>query len=691
MKVIVKAPALSMSGYGEQARFVLENIKDREDIDLYLKNIPWGKTGLISHTNPDHSWVKNLIHKTIHLESGEPEVKYDVSIQITIPNEWEDLAEYNIGHTAGIEVDRVSPTWIEIGNAIDKIVTISKHSHDVYKGTSYHISNEKTGEVVGKLALETDIDYVGYSTRNISDGDDLDIDFETEFNFLSMCQLGPRKNLRTLVKAFVSKFHSNENVGLVLKTQTMNTSTIDKTRTRNQLKNILSKYKNRKCKIYLIHGDMDPRTLSRLYTHKKIKSFVTTTHGEGFGLPLFEAACNALPIIAPDWSGHRDFLHATVKERKKSKGKVKVTEKQQALFCKIPHSLSEIPKQVVWPNVMEAGSLWCSVKQEDVSISMGKVYSNYESYKKKAILLREHNSEKFHPGKIKEELNEALFSGIPYFQSSEDRLAKIRSMLENIKNPKERAAKLREEMSNLDSQKEKLALMKGLFKDSEAYILSCGPTLMENNLDKLNELISENLCLGIKQTYELFSDNMDFHVYNCNNFKKYSYNDSKRPIVFEASTTPYRLNDCDIKCFIKERDFNKSVSALGNIDDWTFDKQPLLRPYGPGMMFEIVFYLIEHLGFKKITTVGWDNTLTSQDPGKQHFYDMENSGYEKSDFIEQNEVAEHVPIENLQEEEEITNSSISLWLDWLVSSGCEVNICSSLSKAPSSIPRINIK
>jgi len=46
-----------------------------------------------------------------------------------------------------------------------------------------------------------------------------------------------------------------------------------------------------------------------LYTNSKIKAIVSTTHGEGCGLPLLEAAANALPVIATDWSGHLDFLY----------------------------------------------------------------------------------------------------------------------------------------------------------------------------------------------------------------------------------------------------------------------------------------------------------------------------------------------------------------------------------------------
>ena len=40
-KILVRGPALSQTGYGEQCRFALRSLKSREDLfDIYLLNIP---------------------------------------------------------------------------------------------------------------------------------------------------------------------------------------------------------------------------------------------------------------------------------------------------------------------------------------------------------------------------------------------------------------------------------------------------------------------------------------------------------------------------------------------------------------------------------------------------------------------------------------------------------------------------
>ena len=58
-----------------------------------------------------------------------------------------------------------------------------------------------------------------------------------------------------------------------------------------------------------MHGDLHDTEMNDLYNHPKVSAHISFTHGEGFGRPLLEASLSGKPIIAPNWSGHVDFLN----------------------------------------------------------------------------------------------------------------------------------------------------------------------------------------------------------------------------------------------------------------------------------------------------------------------------------------------------------------------------------------------
>ena len=126
--VVVRGPALSRSGYGEHCRFLMRSLKEYEDyFDIYLLNVPWGKTNWLIEDNEERKWLDQIIEKTaILLQQTNNQPNFDMSLQVTIPNEWEKMAHINIGVTAGIESNMLAPEWIQKSQVVDKIITISK-------------------------------------------------------------------------------------------------------------------------------------------------------------------------------------------------------------------------------------------------------------------------------------------------------------------------------------------------------------------------------------------------------------------------------------------------------------------------------------------------------------------------------------------------------------------------------------
>lgn len=399
-KVLVKGPALSMSGYGEQTRFAIRSLKDREDVDLYFINIPWGKTGQFVLNEEEKMMLLQLAEKTkLYSQQTGGKMSFDVSVQVTIPNEFEKIADVNIGYTAGIETTKVSPEWIQKSNTMDKIIVPSNHSKKVFEETVYKAVVEQTGEETD-FKLTTPVEVCSFPALK-TEPNIPDLKLSTDWNFVSVAQWGPRKNVEATISNFLKEF-KNDNIGLILKLNMSKNSTMDKLTTQQKLQRLVDKFKEEnddvKCKVYLLHGNLTDEEMRGLYHHPKIKAFVTTTHGEGFGLPMFDAAIAELPIVAPAWSSYVDFLYAP----KKIKGN---KEKNKPHFTKIDFDLQRVQKEAVWKGIIQADSQWCFVKDHSVKSAMREVYKNYGPKLSDAKKLSKFVLEKF-----AEEKQKALFS-----------------------------------------------------------------------------------------------------------------------------------------------------------------------------------------------------------------------------------------------------------------------------------------
>ncbi len=398
-KIIVRGPALSRSGYGEQTRCALRSLMaHKEEYDIYLLNTSWGQTGWIAEDDEDRRWMDLLLLKTQNYINNKGE--FDVSLQVTIPNEWEKMAPINVGYTAGIEATNISPAWIEKSNLMDKIIVVSNHAKSGFDNTAYQVQNSKTGEVMNNYRCTVPIDVVNYPVRKL-EKTKLDLDFTTDFNFLVVAQWGPRKNLENTIKWFVEEF-IDEPVGLVLKTSFKNHCVMDREHAEKRIKDLLSQYKDRKWKVYLLHGDMSSEEINSLYQHPTIKYMVSLTHGEGYGLPLFEAVYNGLPLIVPAWGGHCDFTYMPEKSKKSKK------QKQKEMFLSVEYDILPVQKEAVWKHVLEKEAKWCFAQQGSYKMKLKDAHKNHAFHKKNAKKLQKYVLEAFEEEKLQNQFVKQL-------------------------------------------------------------------------------------------------------------------------------------------------------------------------------------------------------------------------------------------------------------------------------------------
>lgn len=394
-KIIVKAPVLSRSGYGEQSRFALRALRSRDDLfDIYLINIPWGHTGLITENDEERQWIDQTILKTGM--ANQDKTAYDMSLQITVPNEFEQMAPVNVGYTAGIETTKVAPEWIaKCNETVERLIVVSNHSKKVFEQTKYNVKDDQGNEHEG-WGLHKPVCAVNYPVRKATP-EPLEIEFETTNNFLVVSQWAIRKNIENTIKWFTDAFRDDPDAGLVLKTNTAADSITDRAFTEFRLKELLKSCGEYKCKIYFLHGTISPGNLTWLYKHPTMRALINIGHGEGFGLPLFEAAYTGLPLITVTWSGHMDFI---CKPNKKGKEVPKV--------IRVDYELKPVQPEAVWKGVINDDSMWAYAKEASFKRALKEAISKKAHWKKEAKLLQNHILENFTTKKMYNEFVEGV-------------------------------------------------------------------------------------------------------------------------------------------------------------------------------------------------------------------------------------------------------------------------------------------
>ena len=314
---VVSCPIDTFSGYGARSRdFVkaLINLKDKE-WDIKIMPQRWGDTPW--NFLPQNDPIRQRFVLTL-----DPNKRPDVWIQITVPNEFQPVASsFNIGITAGIETTVFPGSFLEGMNRMDLNLVSSNHSKQVALDTSFEKINKKTKQKSGILKLEKPIEVLfegldlNIYSKNPSKSKFLD-NVSEEFCFLYVGGWLPgdfgedRKNTGLLIKTFLETFNtpSNKKPALILKTNHMNYSLLDREEILLKINSIRTQIKGSLPNIYLLHGEMTNEEINLLNNDPKIKTMVSFTKGEGFGRPLLEAAITGKPTITTNWSGHIDFI-----------------------------------------------------------------------------------------------------------------------------------------------------------------------------------------------------------------------------------------------------------------------------------------------------------------------------------------------------------------------------------------------
>ena len=407
---LVTAPVATRSGYGSHSRDICRSLISMDKYNVKIFPVRWGSTpqNALNDADPNDKVIIDRLMNDVNLEK-QP----DVHIHIVIPNEFQPVAKYNIGITAGIETTACPPEWIEGMNRMDLNIVPSKFTKETLQNMSYDRVDEQSKEKIGELKVNKPIEVLFEGTdTNIfkktkvfsKELNDKFSKIKEDFCFLFVGHwlqgdLGnDRKDLGMLVKTFLETFKNmKKSPALLMKSSGATFSLIDKREVLVKIEYIKKSVDAKVLpSIYLLHGDLTDEEMNELYNHPKVKSHVTFTHGEGFVRPLLEASISQKPIIASNWSGHVDFL-------------------TKNLSILLNGSMKKVSKQSFQKGIYVKDSYWFTVNYQAASKVLKNVFQNYNRFALNAAKQGTINKSRFSLNKMTEIFEKILDDNVPEF------------------------------------------------------------------------------------------------------------------------------------------------------------------------------------------------------------------------------------------------------------------------------------
>ena len=166
-----------------------------------------------------------------------------------------------------------------------------------------------------------------------------------------------------LIKTFLETFKGkSKKPGLILKTSSATYSIMDREEILEKINKIRSLVGDKDLpNVYLLHGELEDKEVNELYNHPKVKVHVSFTKGEGYGRPLLEASISQKPVVAPNYSGHIDFLDGE-------------------MSTLLSGQITQIHPSAVVQNMLLPESGWFTVDYKKATETLEDVYKNYKNY-----------------------------------------------------------------------------------------------------------------------------------------------------------------------------------------------------------------------------------------------------------------------------------------------------------------------
>jgi glycosyltransferase involved in cell wall biosynthesis len=667
-KIVYCAQFLDLSGYGIAARRYLDALDlaiSAEDVDLKIYTTVAAGVQLNSLSHREQELITKYSFKN---DAAIAEFIQDNDYECIwhMPTPMPLFADSRFSTTEGIQTPSLS-----------RIIKAAKRNHHLVVWETTDISTEwkeslewfKPHSIITACKMNVELyskycENVLLAPHPIYDVDSINSrpltlpqSLEDKFVIFSMSQWTHRKGFDKLIAAFTAELGDKEDCLFILKTfESAEAGSAEQiANTVKSIRAVVNK-EEKKNNILLLPSYIAESNIKWLYENSDM--FALLPRGEGFGLTIFEAILNGVPVMVPDQGGHLDYID--------SENKFMVSGMWDS--CIVNNPVYSLDSEWYEPNIASARQ---------------KLRLAYNMWKENTLATAGTQSK------------EKLLNNPDYDSKKigQDIIDFVTQLPVTAHHPKVQKRNLLKKQISLTSDLQaQVDILKDAYEGDTAYILNCGPSLSQYSEEFLNEFLADKLTISVKQAYSAFKNVTDFHFFNCANLpmptcapllQHYEYDEESRPIIIASSNYdlgqrwhPCQKHDLYFKIPIRTEINNEFVTITKKFDDFLLSNS-LTRPCGPGIMLETVLFLTVHLGVKNIVGLGWDltNDKVNEDT-YQHFYGNTQNLFNRGDVLD-------------WEIEAGRESSKDVYY-WLKDLGINLQLVSDISTLYDGIERINL-
>lgn len=279
------------SGYDRHTREMVRAFV-RQGAEIELKSLPGWSPDLPPHRR--ETWFDRL--------AGP--VAADTALHFVVPNHLEpEPGMRNVNYTM-FEATRIPPFWVEAADRADLIVLTTEAGRRAWAESGVDESKLRVsplgvdGQAFASAKAGEPYELIVEGGRPVSD-------FRTRF--LNVAELRPRKNHLGLIEAWIRATRSGDDAVLILKMNLFSPHIWPAFEADlADLEARLGRPLSEAAPVAILAGQLEAGRIPSLYA--AASHYISMSRGEGWDLPMMEAAAAGLELVAPGHSAYPAWL-----------------------------------------------------------------------------------------------------------------------------------------------------------------------------------------------------------------------------------------------------------------------------------------------------------------------------------------------------------------------------------------------